>query len=114
MTTVLTCISPEAAQAVATEANKAGDPAHWAIAAGCAVTLTYFDKRFPMDVAEWAHDNGHAEDAEADRRILGVEVIGDRDWLDGLASLAMQGRLAVVPRKDAKPSPKTGLPSVAP
>ena len=65
MTTVLTCVSPEAAQAVAAEANKGGDPAHWAIADGSAVTLTYYDKRYPYDVAEWAHENGHAEDAEA-------------------------------------------------
>jgi uncharacterized protein YuzE len=49
-------------------------------------------------------------DIGADRAILGVEVIGERNWLDGLAALAMQGRLAVLPRKDAKPSPKTASP----
>jgi hypothetical protein len=65
MTTVLTCVSPEAAAAVASEAARAGDETHTATADGHAVTLAYFDRRYPYDVASWALDNGHAEDAEA-------------------------------------------------
>jgi len=72
MTADLVCVSPEAAQSVAAKANKGGDPAHWSIAAGSTVTLTYFDKRYPYDVAEWAHDNGHAEDAEAAATIASI------------------------------------------
>ncbi len=36
-------------------------------------------------------------DIAADRTVLGVEVIGDGNWVDGLVSLAMQGRLRVAP-----------------
>lgn len=36
-------------------------------------------------------------DVDADGKVLGVEVIGDGNWLDGLAALAMKGRLRVVP-----------------
>lgn len=36
-------------------------------------------------------------DVDADGTVLGVEVIGEGDWLDGLAILAMKGRLCVVP-----------------
>jgi uncharacterized protein YuzE len=42
-------------------------------------------------------------DIDADRRILGVEVIGDGNWVDGLAALAMTGRLAVLPPDGRKP-----------
>ena len=62
--TTLTCLSDEDAQIVATEANKGGDPAHWSIATGRTVTLTYHDKRYPLDVADWAFNAGHASDAE--------------------------------------------------
>jgi uncharacterized protein YuzE len=36
-------------------------------------------------------------DVDSDGRVLGVEVIGDGNWLDGLAALAMTGRLRVAP-----------------
>jgi hypothetical protein len=36
-------------------------------------------------------------DIDADGKPLGVEVIGDGDWRDGLAVLAMAGRLRVAP-----------------
>jgi uncharacterized protein YuzE len=36
-------------------------------------------------------------DTDADGTVLGVEVIGDGNWLDGLAALAMTGRLRVAP-----------------
>ena len=36
-------------------------------------------------------------DVDNDGTVLGVEVIGDGNWLDGLAALAMKGRLRVAP-----------------
>ncbi len=36
-------------------------------------------------------------DIDADRTVLGIEVIGDADWTDGLVALAMTGRLRVAP-----------------
>jgi uncharacterized protein YuzE len=41
-------------------------------------------------------------DVDPDGKPLGVEVIGDGDWRDGLAVLAMTGRLRVVPAHDRK------------
>ena len=38
-------------------------------------------------------------DLDADGRVLGIEVIGDGDWTDGLVALAMTGRLRVAPRE---------------
>jgi uncharacterized protein YuzE len=38
-------------------------------------------------------------DVDSDGRILGVEVIGDGDWVNGLAALAMTGRLRVAPAR---------------
>ena len=37
-------------------------------------------------------------DTAADGTVLGVEVIGDGNWTDGLVALAMTGRLRVAPR----------------
>lgn len=36
-------------------------------------------------------------DLAADRTVLGIEVIGDASWTDGLVALAMAGRLRVAP-----------------
>lgn len=36
---------------------------------GNEVVIGYFDKRWPRDIAEWAHENGHASDREAARVI---------------------------------------------
>jgi uncharacterized protein YuzE len=36
-------------------------------------------------------------DVDSDGRVLGVEVIGDGDWVNGLVALAMTGRLRVAP-----------------
>lgn len=36
-------------------------------------------------------------DVDTEGRPLGVEVIGDGDWTDGLVALAMTGRLRVAP-----------------
>jgi len=38
-------------------------------------------------------------DVDAEDAILGVETLGGEDWRDGLATLAMSGRLTV-PRRD--------------
>lgn len=61
---VLRCLSPESARAVAAEADLPGQN-HRARAEGSAVILTYFDKRYPLDIAEWAFNNGHADDSSA-------------------------------------------------
>jgi hypothetical protein len=60
----LECLSPEAAQAVVTEADLPAQN-HRARADGSAVVLTYFDKRYPLDVATWAFENGHADEGPA-------------------------------------------------
>jgi hypothetical protein len=60
----LVCLSPEAAKTVAAEADKP-EQNHRAIAEGSVVLLTYSDKRYPLDVADWAFENGHADDASA-------------------------------------------------
>lgn len=36
-------------------------------------------------------------DLGADRTVLGIEVIGEGNWVNGLVALAMQGRLQVAP-----------------
>jgi uncharacterized protein YuzE len=41
--------------------------------------------------------DGIMVDVDSDGRVLGVEVIGDGDWMDGLVALAIKGRLAVLP-----------------
>jgi hypothetical protein len=60
----LECVSPEAARKVATEAD-APSQNHRARSEGSVVVLTYFDKRYPLDVADWAFQNGHASDRAA-------------------------------------------------
>jgi hypothetical protein len=37
---------------------------------GDTVVIGYFDKRWPMDIAEWAAEQGHASD-EAAARVIG-------------------------------------------
>ena len=44
-------------------------------------------------------------DVDADGKVLGVEVIGEGNWLDGLAALAMKGRLRVAPDANSKSQP---------
>lgn len=36
---------------------------------GNEAVIGYFDKRWPLDIAEWAHENGYASDGEAARVI---------------------------------------------
>jgi hypothetical protein len=59
----LDCISDSAARAVAREADRPG--AHRAVAFGSRVFISWFDKRYPMDVAEWAFENGCCDDDSA-------------------------------------------------
>ncbi|MFJ8006154.1 hypothetical protein [Streptomyces fagopyri] len=61
----LTCISPEAAAAVVAEANRPGDNDHTVVQDDAEVVIGYFDKRYPLDVADWAGLNGHASDSAA-------------------------------------------------
>ena len=60
----LECVSHESAQKVAAEADKPSQN-HRARAEGSAVVMTYLDKRYPLDVADWAFQNGHASDEAA-------------------------------------------------
>lgn len=70
----LTCLSSDAARAVAREADRPGTNrasvfGAFAFGGGEAsariVYLSYCDKRFPLDVAEWAFNNGHCADSAA-------------------------------------------------
>ena len=60
----LECFSTEAAEKVAAEAD-APSQDHRARADGSTVILSYFDKRYVLDVADWAFQNGHASDRAA-------------------------------------------------
>jgi hypothetical protein len=57
--TRLDCLSDKAANAVAREADRPGT--NRAIAFGSRVFISYCDKRYPMDVADWAFEHGHAD-----------------------------------------------------
>jgi hypothetical protein len=63
-TVTLHCLSAGSALAVAAEADLP-EQNHRARAEGAAVELSYFDKRYPLNVAGWAFDHGHASDAAA-------------------------------------------------
>jgi len=63
-TTRLECVSPESAKTVAEEADIPGTDQR-ARAEGSVVVLEYFDKRYPLDVADWAFQSGHASDRAA-------------------------------------------------
>jgi hypothetical protein len=69
--TRLECLSPASAQAVAEEADMP-EQNHRARADGASVVLTYIDKRYPLDVAGWAFENGHADDPSAAAVIAGL------------------------------------------
>lgn len=70
----LTCLTPDDAAAVVAEhvdyfgAGKSNtvhqDAAH--------VVIEYFDKRWPLDIAEWAAEQGHASDDAAALVIAGL------------------------------------------
>ena len=59
----LDCLSLKAARLVADEADRPGT--HRAVASGSKVFVSYFDKRYPLDIAEWAFSNGHCDDSAA-------------------------------------------------
>lgn len=65
-TVTLTCVTPEDAQAVVAEWERS-DVNHTVVAddGSLDVEIRYFDKRFPLDVAEWAFHNEHAYDGDA-------------------------------------------------
>ena len=67
----LQCLSPESARAVADAAGGL-EPNHHARADGSTVVLAYFDKRYPLNVAEWAFEHGHAGDSSAGAVIGGL------------------------------------------
>ena len=70
----LCCLDAAAAAAVVAEATRPGDPDHAVRQDGDEVVITYFDIRYPMDVAEWAFENGHCHDRDAARVIGDVQV----------------------------------------
>jgi hypothetical protein len=61
---ILTCVSAEDARIVAAAADRPSDPDHGCREDGARVVITYFDKRYPLDVADYAFQTGHATDAE--------------------------------------------------
>lgn len=63
----LTCLTPEAAAAVVDEhADYFGAGASNTVRQdGAVVVIDYFDKRWPLDIAEWAGEMGHASDTAA-------------------------------------------------
>lgn len=66
-TTRLTCISPEAAAAVVNEHDGyfGAGASNTVKQDGHVVVIDYFDKRWPLDIAEWAAEQGHADDSAA-------------------------------------------------
>ena len=65
----LTCISPESAAVVVHEATRPGDTVHTVQQDGAQVVIGYVDLRWPLDVAAWAGEMGHAHDDDAARVI---------------------------------------------
>jgi hypothetical protein len=70
--TRLICVSAEDAAAVVAEATRPGDSIHTVHQDGATVVIGYHDLRWPMDVAEWAHENGHAHDDDDAARVIGA------------------------------------------
>lgn len=67
--TRLTCLNPNHAHAVVLAATRDGDTTHTVRQDGAQVVIGSYDLRWPLDVAEWAHVNGHAHDDDAARVI---------------------------------------------
>ena len=68
-TVQLKCLDAKAAAAVVAEWSSCGGADNTVQQAGDRVRISYFDKRYPLDVAEWAFENDHAHDADAARVI---------------------------------------------
>ena len=66
----LTCVTSEAASAVAAETDRPGT--NRAAASGQYVLIAYTDKRYPLDIAEWAVVNQYAHDSAAAAVIAGL------------------------------------------
>ncbi|GAA5033038.1 hypothetical protein [Streptomyces siamensis] len=65
----LICLDEQHAAAVTEEATRPGDDVHTVRQEGAVVVIGYFDKRWPLNVADWAGENGHASDSAAARVI---------------------------------------------
>lgn len=65
--TRLTCHTPtDAAAVVAEHADYFGaGPSNTVRQDGAHVVIDYFDERWPLDIAEWAAQQGHATDSAA-------------------------------------------------
>lgn len=60
----LTCLTLGSAEAVAAECDLP-EQGHRARGDGATVVIAYIDHRYPLDVAEWAFNNGHCDDSAA-------------------------------------------------
>lgn len=72
----LACLSPEHAAAVVAEATWPGDTTHTVRQDGDVVVIGYQDLRWPMDMASWAFENGHAHDGDASSVIASLRRSG--------------------------------------
>lgn len=72
--TRLTCLSTTSAEAVITEwADYFGaGKSNTVRQDGTHIVIEYFDKRWPLDIADWAAEQGHASDAAAAAVIAGL------------------------------------------
>ncbi|MGW3247773.1 hypothetical protein [Streptomyces sp. NPDC001070] len=70
--TRLKCRTPAAAAAVVAAGTEPGDPQHTVRRDGRHVVIAYKDKRWPLDVAEWAALEGHASDKAAARVMAAI------------------------------------------
>ncbi|WP_019060028.1 hypothetical protein [Streptomyces prunicolor] len=64
----LTCLDEQHAAtvvSVAEEAIRRSGGVHTIRHDGADVVISYFDKRWPLDVADWAGEHGHATDSDA-------------------------------------------------
>lgn len=67
----LRCLDTEAAQRVVNEFpnRDRGGVSNTMSAAGATVVITYVDKRWPLDIADWAGEEGLASDSASARVI---------------------------------------------
>lgn len=74
----LRCLDANHAAAVVAEATRPGDTTHTVARDGAHVVIGFQDPRWPMDVAEWAHEHGHAHDDNAARCIAATADMVER------------------------------------
>jgi hypothetical protein len=72
--TRLTCINETSAAAVVDEHSDyfGAGASNTVRQDGAHVVIDYFDKRWPLDIAEWASEQGHASDSAAAAVIAGL------------------------------------------